>query len=119
MAAVGRLDFQQSNYGSSRKARYKMGLSLEEQETVINFSRVDNRAVIYTSDTRIMTKLNKLVEKSGTEWKLESVSKAGNKIIGMTYSCPVEFISFRSKHTRRKYTEEQKRILSERLRNAR
>lgn len=48
MAAVGRLDFQQSNYGSSRKARYKMGLSLEEQETVINFSRVDNRAVIYT-----------------------------------------------------------------------
>lgn len=44
-----------------------MGLTIEEQETHINFSRGDSRAEIYTSDTTMMTKLNKLVELPGTE----------------------------------------------------
>ena len=48
-----------------------MSLMVEEQETHINFMREDKRAVIYTSDTTMITKLNKLVEKSDTEWKKE------------------------------------------------
>lgn len=52
-----------------------MGLMIEEQETHINFSRGDERAKIYTSDTTTMTKLNKLVELQGTEWRLEGVTK--------------------------------------------
>lgn len=34
-----------------------MGLSLEEQETVVNYSRTDVRATIYTSDSTVMTSL--------------------------------------------------------------
>lgn len=52
-----------------------MSLMIEEQETNINFSRNDERAIVYTSDTTVMTKLNKLVEAQDTEWKLESVSR--------------------------------------------
>lgn len=37
--------------------------------THVNFNRNDDRAVIYTSDTTMMTKFNKLVEIAGTEWK--------------------------------------------------
>lgn len=48
-----------------------MGLSIEEQETHINFMRGDGRAEIYTSDTTMMTKLNKLIRLPNTEWKLE------------------------------------------------
>lgn len=94
-----------------------MGLSLREQETNINFGREDDRAIIYTSDTTTMTKLNKLVELQGTEWRLESTSKLFTcEIIGRTYSCPKEFISFRSKRVSRIYTNEEKKAIANRLR---
>lgn len=97
-----------------------MGLPLEEQETHINFSRDGVKATVYTSDTTVMTKLNKLVKLQGTEWKLESESKLKNgELVEKTYSCPVEFISFRSKRTKREYTEEEKKEIVERLHNNR
>lgn len=87
-----------------------MGLMIEEQETHINFMRGDERASIYTSDTTMMTKLNKLVEAENTEWKLEEVVKLpSGELIGKTYSCPVSFISFRTKRIKRTLTEEQRR----------
>lgn len=93
-----------------------MGLMVEEQETQVNFSRNDKRAMIYTSDSTMMTKLNKLVELQGTEWKLESVSKLKNgELIGKTYSCPVGFISFRKKKVKRTYSEAEKKEIAERL----
>lgn len=79
-----------------------MGLAIEEQETHISFMREDARAEIYTSDSRMMTKLNKLIELPETEWKLERESKLQNgELVGKTYSCPVEFISFRKKKSSR------------------
>lgn len=97
-----------------------MKLMIEEQETHINFSRNDERAIIYTSDTTTMTKLNKLIAMQDTEWKLESESKLKTgEIIGRTYSCPVQFISFRAKRVIRQYTDEQKRIVADRLRETR
>lgn len=94
-----------------------MSLMIAEQETHINFMREDDRAAVYTSDTTTMTKLNKLVEAEGTEWKLESESRlASGELIGKTYSCPVSFISFRSKRTKRKYTDEQRKEMGNRLR---
>ena len=97
-----------------------MPLLCEEQETCINFSRGDGRAEIYTSDTTMMTKLNKLVKSPETEWKLERVSKLERtgEVIGKTYSCPVEFISFRKKRVSRIYSEEEKKQISKRLRKA-
>lgn len=52
-----------------------MGLMIEEQETHINFSRGDERAKIYTSDTTTITRLNKLVELQETEWKSARLSE--------------------------------------------
>ena len=96
-----------------------MGLTVEEQETHINFSRGDERAKIYTSDTTTMTKLNKLVELQGTEWKLEEVHRSQyGQIIGKTYSCPVSFISFRTKRVQRNLSEEQRQEIASRLRNS-
>lgn len=82
-----------------------MGSILEEQETNVNFGREDDRAVIYTSDSTTMTKLNKLVETQETELKLDSVSRLpSGEVIGRTYSCPKEFISFQSKRVNRTYS---------------
>lgn len=93
-----------------------MSVMIEEQETCVNFMRGDDRAMIYTSDTTTMTKLNKLVELDGTEWKLESEAKLpSGELVGKTYSCPVSFISFRSKRVKRTYTEEQRREMGARL----
>lgn len=85
-----------------------MGLSIEEQETHINFVRGDGRARIYTSNSTMMTKFNKLVEIAGADWKLEKVERLDASIIGCTYSCPVSFISYRSKRIKRELTEEQR-----------
>ena len=94
-----------------------MGLMIEEQETHVNFNRDDERAVIYTSDTTTMTKLNKLLKLQGTEWKLESVARAkSGEEIGRTYSCPKEFISFRSKKVKIELSEDEKKKRSERMR---
>lgn len=93
-----------------------MGLMIEEQETHINFSRNDERAVVYTSDTTTMTKLNKLIALPETEWKLENESKLKTgEVIGRTYSCPVSFISFRSKRPSRQFTDEQRKTIGDRL----
>ena len=94
-----------------------MGLQIEEQETHISFMRGDERAIIYTSDTTMMTKFNKLVETASTEWKKEEVATLPRtgEIIGITYSCPVNFVSYRTKAIKRELTEEQKKEISERL----
>lgn len=98
-----------------------MSLQFEEQETHINFSRGDDRALIYTSDTTMMTKFNKLVEVAGADWKIEKVARLPRtgEIIGITYSCPVNFISYRKKEVTRSYTQEQKEAIRDRLQKKR
>lgn len=94
-----------------------MSLQIEEQETHISFMRGDERAIIYTSDTTMMTKFNKLVEIAETDWKKEEVAKLTRtgEIIGITYSCPVNFVTYRKKAIMRKLTDEQKDAIRNRL----
>lgn len=93
-----------------------MGLSLEEQETVVNYSRTDERASIYTSDSTVMTKLNKLVETAGADWKLDEIIKDRDGVeVARNYSCPKKYISYRSKSVTRELTEEQRKEQSERM----
>jgi hypothetical protein len=82
-------------------------LSSEEQEVHVSFGRLDNRASIYVSDTRYITKLDKLVEKS-PEWTKdhEEYIKATGELVGVTYSCPINLISFRPQ--KRKLSDEEK-----------
>lgn len=94
-----------------------MALQIEEQETHVNFMRGDARARIYTSDTTMMTKFNKLVEINGVDWKVEAVHRLQKtrEVIGITYSCPVSFVSYRRKAISREYTPEQKQQIVDRL----
>ena len=58
-----------------------------------------------------------LVEIAGTDWKKEKIARLPRtgEIIGITYSCPVNFLSFRTKSITRKLTMEQKDAIRNRL----
>lgn len=93
--------------------------SNEEQETVVNFSRTDNFATVYTSDTRYMNRLDKLCKANPSEWKFRSQETCQGDIVSKTYTCPVNLISFRGKTLRIELTEEQKKERADRLRELR
>ena len=98
----------------------RSSLTIEEQETHINWSRGDKRAKVYASDVLTMNRLDKLVEAEDSEWKLDKeYREKDGTCSGKFYSCPVEFISFRSKRTTREYTEEQREEFARRMQESR
>jgi len=96
-----------------------MNVATEEQETVIQLSRNDSTASIWTSDTTAMTKLDHLCKRSA-EWKLQEVNhfKDGS-VSDKKYSCPKAFISYRSKAVTMNLTEEQRQQRAEQIKAAR
>lgn len=82
----------------------------EEQETVIQYRRVDDFLTIWTSDPTVMTKLDKQ-----EEWVLTKTEKADNKVYAKEYRAPKRLLSFRSKLIKRDLTEEQKKVAAERM----
>jgi len=95
-----------------------MIIPIEEQETVINYNRNDKYAEIYTTDTTVMTKLDKRV-KSGKDWKLVKSETSEGRVVSKTYQCPKRLVSFRGTTVTREMTPEQKALSAERLRIAR
>ena len=100
------------------------GISLAEQETVINFYRTDDRMSIYTSDQTMITKLLSRVgenkSKSQAGYLLVREDKIDGRIVGIEVTDPKTFRTLRSKKPERKpMTEEQKRAAADRLRKAR
>ena len=97
-----------------------MCVPVNEQETVITFSRDSNEATIYTSDTTVMTKLDKLCS-SSDEWKLVRIDKAkmSGNIVSKNYKVKKSLVSFRTRKTKREMTDEQREAAAERLRKAR
>lgn len=88
---------------------------LDEQETTVQFNRINDYANICTSDSTVKTKLDKLCKNNPTHWTL--LSDDG---VFSSYRCtPKSLISFRSKVAQREYTEEQRQQLADRLREAR
>ena len=49
------------------------GVSADEQETTINFSRTDKEAEVYTSDNTVLTKIKNMFSNDDCEWKLKDV----------------------------------------------
>lgn len=94
---------------------------IEEQETVINYCRDNDVCTIYTSDSTVMTKLDKLADDAELpHWKIKQVHRLQNgELVGKTYETHKRLISFRTDICTRKLTKEQKQILSERLEKAR
>lgn len=92
--------------------------SLEEQETVIHYNRDEKAAIIYTSDSTTITKIDKLCVSAPDYYTLkkEDYDKEG-KLVSKTYILnDKKMIAFRK--AKRILSEEQKRLMGERLRNA-
>ena len=115
------LDFYTKNISSLSFS----GVSTDEQETVIVFSRNSNTASVETTDSTVLTKLKKCVATSHDEWALTNVTTGQNesdpmKITSICFECPKKLISLRSKSTSpRELTEEERAEIAERMRNVR
>ena len=96
------------------------GVSADEQETTINFSRTDKEAEVYTSDNTVLTKIKNMFSSDDCEWKLKNVVKdqKGN-VVSVFFSVPKKLISLRAKAVKSSLTDEQKQAAAERLKNAR
>lgn len=99
------------------------GIRLEEQETVVNFYRVDHRMSIYTSDQTMITKLMKLIEKSEknseSEYILVREEKMNGRVVAIEVSAPKHLMSLRMPKKKRELTEEEIKELADRMRKAR
>ena len=92
-----------------------MGLPYDDQETTITFRRMEKSAVIWTSDSTIMNKLDKLAEKSN-HYKATGVGRIGGRIVDKTYELDDKsLLSFRADKIKRDLTEEQRAIMAERF----
>ena len=101
------------------------GVSTDEQETVIVFSRNNDTASVETTDSTVLTKLKRYATTNPDEWVLTNVTTSQNesdpmKITSICFECPKKLISLRSKSTSpRELTEEERAEIAERMRNVR
>lgn len=95
-----------------------MNVPLEEQETVIQFNRTDDYATIYTSDSTMITKLDKCCIEAPEFYKLQKEDHLRDgSVSGKTYILSDrKMLSFRK--SKRVYSEEERKMLGERLRRS-
>jgi hypothetical protein len=74
-----------------------MGVELSEQETIINIMRTEDRAEIYTSDSTMITKLDRKVKENPDIWKILTENTVSGKVVSKTYSCPKKLVSLRNR----------------------
>ena len=101
-----------------------VGTPPSEQETIVTFERESDRAIIETTDPTVFTKLKKrLASEENDDWRLEGVSRPSEaapfRVSSVCFSCPKKFVSFKFKSSSKTLTEEQRKVMSERLKKAR
>jgi hypothetical protein len=84
----------------------------DEQETVIQFDRNGTVCHVYTTDSTVMTKLDKIHKSVKQDY-------VNGKPIAAYYEFDKKLLSFRSKIPKRILTDEQKKAASERLKKGR
>ena len=96
----------------------RYNVPLEEQETIIQFNRDEKHATIYTSDSTMMTKLDKLCETAPDNYKCTKEETIKGDTVSKFYRLEDKtLLSLRSKKKEMNYSEEQRKMLSERMRN--
>lgn len=101
------------------------GVSTEDQETVIVFSRNSDTASVETTDSTVLTKLKKYAATSPGEWVLTNVTTSQGepdptKITSICFKCPKKLVSLRSKSSSpRELTEEERAEIAERMKSVR
>ena len=91
-----------------------MSIEVKEQETTINFSRSGKKMIVWTSDSTVMTKLDKLVKSAPSEWEISKVDTINGEIVAKEYRASKSRITFRG--NKRQMTDEQRRQMADRLR---
>lgn len=92
--------------------------NVEEQETTITISRADGIIHLYTSDNTRISKMQKLLNTEGTEWRLDKVTRnKDGESTGYFFSCSNKrMLNLRAKSVEHApMSEEQKAALIERF----
>ena len=94
------------------------GVPANEVETIVTFTKLEDEAIIYTTDNTVLTRLKKNMKSNPNEWKFvrffkQSTNDCIGEVVGVEISCPKKYISFRSSN--HKISEEQKKKASERF----
>jgi hypothetical protein len=92
-----------------------MIVPINEQETTISFTRDGDKAIVYTSDKTMLTKLHKLVEKNPKEWKRIDEGRLNGNIVSETFECPKKLISLRTATPTFVMSDEQKHLAAKHL----
>lgn len=90
-------------------------MNLLEQETIINISRTENGASIWTSDNTMMTKLDKLCARSENYTSQEQRSRSGELLSKEYFIKDKSLIRFIP--GKRILTDAQKEKMAARMRN--
>ena len=90
-----------------------MTIPISEQETTINIYRDSDLAKVYTTDSTMITKLNKMVKKFPDVFKCTGTDKLG----ASWYECPKRLISFRGPTAPRTISEEERIKRAEHMRS--
>lgn len=106
---------------SNDKESRRSAVQPSEQETTISFSRDGKTVDVWTSDTTVMTTLDKLCKSSPKNYTcIESMNTLDGLLANKRYKISDKrYISFRSGKANRVMTEEQKAQAAERLRQGR
>lgn len=71
------------------------GVSLEEQETTVQMSKVEDAAYVWTNENTMVTKIKKLMGRAPDQWKLIKIStNAAGEAVGYFFECPRKAIKF-------------------------
>lgn len=82
-----------------------------ERETIINFNDAEKTASIYTCSQSLIRKLDILCEKYPDQYKLDTMDS-----VSKTYTCfNKKLIAIRAPVKRKELTDEERKILSERM----
>ena len=91
-----------------------IGTPLEEQETVINWLRIDDVIQIYTSDNTMLTKLKKLMASGPDQYTLTDVGYYEGNPCSVTVTTQLRCLSLRAGN-KRDLSEEERQALSDRM----
>lgn len=91
-------------------------VDVEEQETVISFSRRDDSITIYTSDNTTLTKLKKLMEKGAAQYRVKKIWYIEGEPCGVSVEAAKRCLSLRAGNER-EISDEQREALRERMKN--
>lgn len=88
-----------------------MGLSLYEQETIINLNREEGEMDIFTADPSLMRRLSSL-----PAYKKTGERKQEGKVIAMTFRADKKLLTLRGERVKgRQLTDEEKAAARERM----